>query len=60
MDLFLQGFWLPLWAGAISYLPLMLAMCALLLFAFLLLLLRHALGLFCASACSQALVCAAG
>lgn len=53
MDLFLQGFWLPLWARAISYPPLMLAMCALPLFAFLLLLLRHALGLFRASACSQ-------
>lgn len=32
MDLFLQGFWPPLRAGAISY-PLMLAACALPLFA---------------------------
>lgn len=58
MDLFLQGFWPPLWAGAMSYPPLMLATCALLVFAFLLLLLRHVLGLFHDSACSQPLACA--
>lgn len=55
MDLFLQGFWPPLWAGAISYPPLMLATCALPLFAFLLLLLGRALGSFHASACLQPL-----
>lgn len=60
MELFLQGIWPPLWAEAIFYPPLMLSTCALLVFVFLWLLLRHALDLFHASACSQPLAYAAG